>query len=120
MISLFALGITYAVGYAPVGVLLSEMFPTRERYSGVSFAYQVSTTLGAGFTPLVAASLLLYAGGPPDTTYISIFVSFLCVLTLLGLYFTKETFRNDLLTVGTTGDAGTSNVARADRASVAD
>lgn len=44
--------------YAPLGALLSEMFDTDVRYTGVSMGYQLAAVLGAGFTPLIASSLL--------------------------------------------------------------
>jgi MFS family permease len=44
--------------YAPLGALLSEMFDTRVRYTGISMGYQLAALIGAGFTPLFASSLL--------------------------------------------------------------
>lgn len=44
--------------FAPVGALLSEMFGTAIRYTGASMGYQLAALLGAGFTPLIASSLL--------------------------------------------------------------
>jgi MFS family permease len=44
--------------YAPLGALLSEMFGTDVRYTGASVGYQFAALLGAGFTPLIASSLL--------------------------------------------------------------
>jgi MFS family permease len=44
--------------YAPLGALFSEMFGTRVRYTGVSMGYQFAALLGAGFTPLIASSLM--------------------------------------------------------------
>lgn len=47
---------------ANLAAVLSEMFSTAGRYTGVSTAYQGATLL-AGFTPLVAGSLTAAAGG---------------------------------------------------------
>jgi MFS family permease len=44
--------------YAPLGVLFSEMFATRTRYTGVSMGYQLAALIGAGFTPLLASAVL--------------------------------------------------------------
>ncbi|MDA3628432.1 MFS transporter [Saccharopolyspora sp. WRP15-2] len=49
--------------YAPLAPMLSEMFGTRVRYTGVSLGYQMASLLGAGFTPMVAAALVAGAGG---------------------------------------------------------
>lgn len=42
----------------------AELFAARVRYTGLSFAYQVSAVVG-GFTPLAALSLLRWQGGAP-------------------------------------------------------
>ncbi|TGB08543.1 MFS transporter [Streptomyces sp. MZ04] len=51
-------GIAQSTMYGPLGALLTEMFGTRVRYTGASLGYQTATLLGAGFSPLVASSLL--------------------------------------------------------------
>lgn len=49
--------------FGPFGAFCAEMFPTRIRYTGASLVYQSSSTLGAGFTPMIASSLVAAAGG---------------------------------------------------------
>ncbi|WP_245775870.1 MFS transporter [Saccharopolyspora flava] len=49
--------------YAPLAPMLSEMFGTRVRYTGVSLGYQMASLLGAGFTPMIAAALVAGTGG---------------------------------------------------------
>ncbi|QRY64797.1 MHS family MFS transporter [Gordonia sp. PDNC005] len=44
--------------YAPLAPMLSEMFGTGVRYTGVSMGYQMASLLGAGFTPMIAAWLV--------------------------------------------------------------
>ncbi|NVM99009.1 MHS family MFS transporter [Arthrobacter sp. SDTb3-6] len=56
-------GIIQGVIFGPFGAYVAELFPTRIRYTGASLTYQSSSTLGAGFTPLIASSLVLLAGG---------------------------------------------------------
>ena len=46
------------VGLGNYTAFLSELFPTEVRYTGTSLAYQTASTLGAGFTPLLAADLM--------------------------------------------------------------
>ncbi|MGD8809114.1 MAG: MFS transporter, partial [Gammaproteobacteria bacterium] len=48
--------------YAPTAALYSEMFPAHVRYSGASIGYQLGGAI-AGFVPLIAASLVGFAGG---------------------------------------------------------
>lgn len=47
----------------PFGAFAAELFPTRMRYTGASLTYQSASTLGAGFTPAIAATLVAIAGG---------------------------------------------------------
>ncbi|GAA4107770.1 MFS transporter [Enteractinococcus coprophilus] len=49
--------------FGPFGAFCAEMFPTHIRYTGASLVYQTSSTLGAGFTPMIASSLVAIAGG---------------------------------------------------------
>ena len=44
--------------YAPGAAWFAEQFPVELRYSGISLGYRIGTMLSAGFTPLIAASLL--------------------------------------------------------------
>ena len=74
--------------YAPLGVLLSEMFDTDVRYTGVSMAYQLAAVLGAGFTPLIASSLL--AGDMRSAPLVAIAIG--CgLVTMLAIWLMKET-----------------------------
>ncbi|MDA3625247.1 MFS transporter [Saccharopolyspora sp. WRP15-2] len=56
-------GIVQGVIFGPFGAFVAELFPTRMRYTGASLAYQTASTLGAGFTPVIASGLVLAAGG---------------------------------------------------------
>ncbi|MFF5985280.1 MFS transporter [Streptomyces olindensis] len=56
-------GVAQSTMYGPLGALLTEMFGTRVRYTGASLGYQGATLIGAGFSPLIAGSLLASFGG---------------------------------------------------------
>jgi MHS family shikimate/dehydroshikimate transporter-like MFS transporter len=68
--------------YAVTGVLLSELFETRLRYSGISFGYQMAGLLGAP-APLICTALVHWAGGAswPVATYLAAtaFLTFIAV-----------------------------------------
>lgn len=51
------------VMFAPLVPLLSEMFGATVRYTGASLGYQGASLIGAGFTPLIASTLLATLGG---------------------------------------------------------
>ena len=51
----------------------TSMFGTNIRYSGVSIGREGGTIIGGGLSPLIAASLLAWAGGPwPIALYMAI------------------------------------------------
>lgn len=68
----------------PIGAFISEQFPADVRYTGASLAYQLGSTIGAGFTPMIAAALMLAGDG--STVLLMAFwvavllVSLLCIL----------------------------------------
>ena len=63
-IALFvANGLIQAFIFGPFGAFTAELFPTRMRYTGASLVYQLSSTLGAGFTPMIVAGLVVVGGG---------------------------------------------------------
>jgi MHS family shikimate/dehydroshikimate transporter-like MFS transporter len=84
---------THAIVYSPLGAWLGELFPTTQRYTGASLGYQIAGTVGGGFTPLICASLLASSGG---TTGISVFLGALCLLTVIAVFFARETSRSAL------------------------
>lgn len=58
-------GIIQGFLYGPIGAYVAEQFPTRVRYSGASLSYQGASTIGAGFTPMIASGLVILGGGSP-------------------------------------------------------
>ncbi|WP_232531756.1 MFS transporter [Microbacterium halophytorum] len=56
-------GLIQGLLYGPIGAFIAEQFPTKVRYTAASLAYQGASTLGAGFTPMIATGLVLVAGG---------------------------------------------------------
>jgi hypothetical protein len=58
------------------------MFPANLRYSGVSFAYQVSAVIGGGFAPFVMVLLLESTG---TSLAVAGYLSSLAVLALICL-----------------------------------
>ena len=44
--------------YGPQAAFISELFPTRYRYSGASIAYQVTSIFAGSLAPIIAVALL--------------------------------------------------------------
>ena len=73
--------------YGPLGTLLSELFPTRVRYSGTSLAFNIAGIFGASLAPYAATYLAANYG----LRYVGYYLSASAVLTLVGLALTRET-----------------------------
>ncbi|PZH11313.1 MFS transporter [Streptomyces sp. NTH33] len=65
--------------YAMLSSFLASVFPANVRYTGVSLAYQLCSSLIGGATPLIAQTVLINAG----VTGIGIFYGVMLVLTLV-------------------------------------
>ncbi|GAB3629829.1 Proline/betaine transporter [Pandoraea terrae] len=62
LIVMLWVGMLKAVYFAPIPALLSELFPTRTRVTGMAVGYNLGTTIFGGFTPLVVAWLISATG----------------------------------------------------------
>lgn len=82
-IGLFFQGITYA----GQGAVLAEIFPTRMRYSGVSFCYQVAGILAGSIAPMIATMLWKEFG---STVPIIIYILSISAMSMLAIYLLKE------------------------------
>src|SRR6201997_5674875 len=58
-------GVVHALFYGAQGTLYSALYPTRTRYTGLSFVYQVSGIYASGVTPMILTALIAVAGGKP-------------------------------------------------------
>jgi metabolite-proton symporter len=98
----------HAFMYAPQPAIMAEMFPTRMRYSGVSLGYQVTSIVAGSLAPLIAVKLLdIYDSSVP----IAIYLAGACAITLVAVFFTRETNGIDLKSLDV---ADAEDVARSD------
>jgi MFS family permease len=75
------------VTYGTLGTLLSELFPTRVRYTGSSMAFNLAGILGASMAPYVATWLAHRYG----LWSVGAYLAGMAGLTLVGLGMVKET-----------------------------
>ncbi|WP_033323095.1 MFS transporter [Streptomyces yerevanensis] len=87
-------GVAQSMMYGPLGALLTEMFGTRVRYTGASLGYQLATLVGAGFSPMIAGSLVAADGG--SSTSIALLLCGGATVTALTVWFLRETHRDSL------------------------
>lgn len=79
---------THAFMYAAQPAVMSEMFPTRMRYAGVSFGYQVTSIVAGSVAPIIATALLSKFGSPVP---ISVYITIAVVVTLIATISLRET-----------------------------
>ncbi|WP_382304242.1 MFS transporter [Herbiconiux sp. UC225_62] len=78
----------HALMYAGQPAIMSEMFPTRMRYSGVSLGYQVTSIIAGSLAPIIASALLQqYHSWVPVALYILI----ACAITGVTVLTLRET-----------------------------
>ncbi|GAA3692240.1 MFS transporter [Arthrobacter ginkgonis] len=87
-------GVVQGLLYGPIGAFVAEQFPTSVRYTGASLSYQGASTLGAGFSPMIATGLVLAAGG--SIGLVAAFFAAVMVAGMVAVRLTKETSKIDL------------------------
>jgi metabolite-proton symporter len=83
VIGLSLMGLTYG----PLGTTLSELFPTRVRYTGSSLTFNMAGIFGASLAPYIATWLAQNYG----LQYVGYYVVAAALLTLVGLLSIRET-----------------------------
>lgn len=67
--------------YAPLGTILSELFPTEVRYTGASLTFNLAGILGASFAPFIATWL----AGSYGLEYVGYYLTGAALMTLFAL-----------------------------------
>ena len=83
------LGLVMALYFGPMPALLSEMFPTAIRTTGMSIAYNVGVTVFGGFAPLVLAWLISATG---SLTSPSIYYAAVAALSLVSVLIVRRRY----------------------------
>jgi len=88
--------VIHAFMYAPQPAIMSEMFPTRMRYSGVSLGYQVTSIVAGSLAPIIATYLLAtYGSYVPVAIYLAIAAG-ITMIAVVSLRETKGSSLRDL------------------------
>jgi MHS family proline/betaine transporter-like MFS transporter len=85
---LFAIVVSFYVAVIPT--LLVEIFPTSIRYTGVSLACNVCAAIFGGTAPIIATWLVKATG---HNTILAIYIAFSAVISLVALFYYKETYK---------------------------
>ena len=81
-----------AMMYGPQAAFFTELFTTEVRYSGATLGYQFGAIAGGAFAPTIAT----YLWTEYDVFWVSVYISFASLLTLLSVMALTETFQTDL------------------------
>jgi metabolite-proton symporter len=82
--------------YGPQAAFITELFPTRIRYSGVSIAYQLTSIVAGSLAPIIA--LWLYKQYN-SATPVAIYVGVACVVSGISALLARETRGLELATI---------------------
>ncbi|WP_313813265.1 MFS transporter [Glutamicibacter sp.] len=80
--------------FGPMAAYLPELFPSNVRYTGSAVAYNLSSVIGAAPASFVAIALWNAGGG--NTLGVGLYLAAAAVLTLVALFFTRDTTDVDL------------------------
>jgi hypothetical protein len=80
--------VLHSAMYGPQAAFITELFPTRFRYSGASIAYQLTSVFAGSLAPIIALWLLHRTG---STTPISVYVAASCAISLIAALMAQET-----------------------------
>ena len=85
--------IFHAAMYGPQAAFITEMFPTKVRYTGASMGYQLAGIVGGALAPIISVALL----DRFDTSVaVSVYAVAMIVITLTCVLLAPETSRIDL------------------------
>jgi metabolite-proton symporter len=80
--------VLHASMYAPQAAFITELFPTRIRYSGVSIAYQLTAIFAGSLAPIIALWLYKDLG---SSVPVSIYVAIACAISGVSALLARET-----------------------------
>jgi MFS family permease len=84
-----AMNVGHDMMYGPMAAYLSELFPTRVRYSGASLVYQLTSVFSGGLAPFVATLLMAWHG----SAAVAVYLVACCALTVTASWLAPETHR---------------------------
>jgi metabolite-proton symporter len=89
--------VLHAFMYAPQAAFFSELFGTSVRYTGASVGYQLASIFAGALAPIIAVKLLgAAANGDSNVHLVAIYMTTASVITLIAVYFAKETRASSL------------------------
>jgi MFS family permease len=85
--------VLHAAMYGPQAAFISEMFPTKVRYTGASMGYQLAGIIGGALAPIISVALL----DRFDTSVaVSLYAVAMLLVTIICVLLAPETSKIDL------------------------
>jgi metabolite-proton symporter len=85
--------ILHAAMYGPQAAFISEMFPTKVRYTGASMGYQLAGIIGGALAPIISVALLDRYG---TSIAVSLYAVAMLLITIICVLLAPETSKIDL------------------------
>ena len=85
--------IFHAAMYGPQAAFITEMFPTKVRYTGASMGYQLAGILGGALAPIISVALL---DRFDSSVVVSVYAVAMIAITIVCVALAPETSRIDL------------------------
>ena len=95
---LIAMPLVQAAMYGPLAAFTTEIFATGNRYTGASLGYQLSSTLGGGFAPLLAATLVAGTTAGNGLLRVALFAATAALISAITIAIAKESSKRNLVT----------------------
>lgn len=80
--------------FGPQAAFFAELYPTRIRYSGMSFVYQIGVLPSGAIAPVVATALVNDFDGA--SWPVALYVALVAAITIVSLLLSRETYRRDI------------------------
>ncbi len=77
-----------------IPAIMTEAFPAKVRYTGLSVSYNIALVLFGGTTPLVSVWLIKISGGNVWMPVYYLIAS--CMVAIITLFFMPETYKKEL------------------------
>ncbi|MBV6306951.1 MHS family MFS transporter [Candidimonas humi] len=88
MLAGVAMVIGYGIGFGSVagsqGAFLTNLFPTRYRYTGIAFVREINGATIAGLTPFIATWLTQLNGG--KSNYVVAYLVIMCLVSIIAVW----------------------------------
>ena len=95
-----AMPLVQAAMYGPLAAFTTEIFATGNRYTGASLGYQLSSTLGGGFAPLIAATLVAGTTAGNGLFRVALFAAATALISAITVFIAKESSKRNLVATG--------------------